>query len=85
MPLASTQPNVNPDEILAALDADTQDFLKLLLAGGAEALDPEQRRGEKLSASAPPPRAVRPRHRQDQRRARPAPRGDPNRDPQLRR
>jgi phospholipid/cholesterol/gamma-HCH transport system substrate-binding protein len=51
VPLASTQPNVNPDEILAGLDADTQDFLKLLLAGGAEALDPEQRRGEKLSGA----------------------------------
>ncbi|MGH2983007.1 MAG: MlaD family protein, partial [Solirubrobacterales bacterium] len=48
VPLASTQPSVNPDEILAGLDADTQGFLKLLLAGGAEALDPEQRRGEKL-------------------------------------
>ncbi len=48
VPLSSTQPNVNPDEILAGLDADTQGFLKLLLAGGAEALDPEQRRGEKL-------------------------------------
>jgi phospholipid/cholesterol/gamma-HCH transport system substrate-binding protein len=51
VPLASTQPNVNPDEILAGLDADTQDFLKLLLGGGAEALDPEQRRGEKLSGA----------------------------------
>jgi phospholipid/cholesterol/gamma-HCH transport system substrate-binding protein len=51
VPLASTQPNVNPDEILASLDADTQGFLKLLLAGGAEALDPEQRRGEKLSGA----------------------------------
>ncbi len=51
VPLASTQPNVNPDEILAGLDADTQDFLKLLLSGGGEALDPEQRRGEKLSGA----------------------------------
>jgi phospholipid/cholesterol/gamma-HCH transport system substrate-binding protein len=51
VPLASTQPNVNPDEILASLDADTQGFLKLLLAGGAEALDPEQNRGEKLSGA----------------------------------
>jgi phospholipid/cholesterol/gamma-HCH transport system substrate-binding protein len=48
IPLASTQPNVNPDEVLASLDADTQAFLKLLLAGGAEALDPEQGRGVKL-------------------------------------
>jgi phospholipid/cholesterol/gamma-HCH transport system substrate-binding protein len=49
VPLASTQPQVNPDEFLAALDADTQQFLKLLLANGAEALDPEQGRDVKLS------------------------------------
>lgn len=49
IPLASTQPNVNPDEVLASLDADTQAFLKLLLAGGGEALDPERDRGRKLS------------------------------------
>jgi phospholipid/cholesterol/gamma-HCH transport system substrate-binding protein len=49
IPLASTQPQVNPDEFLASLDADTQQFLKLLLANGAEALDPEQGRGVKLS------------------------------------
>jgi phospholipid/cholesterol/gamma-HCH transport system substrate-binding protein len=49
VPLASTQPQVNPDEFLATLDADTQQFLKLLLANGAEALDPEQGRDVKLS------------------------------------
>ena len=49
IPLATTQPNVNPDEFLASLDADTQAFLKLLLAGGAEASS-EQGRGRKLSA-----------------------------------
>ena len=49
VPLASTQPQVNPDEILAGLDADTQQFLKLLLANGAEALDPAQGRDVKLS------------------------------------
>jgi phospholipid/cholesterol/gamma-HCH transport system substrate-binding protein len=49
IPLANTQPNVQPDEFLASLDADTQQFLKLLLANGAEALDPEQGRGIKLS------------------------------------
>ena len=49
IPLASTQPQVNPDEILASLDADTQQFLKLLLANGAEALDPEKGRDVKLS------------------------------------
>jgi phospholipid/cholesterol/gamma-HCH transport system substrate-binding protein len=47
--LASTKPNVAPDQILAALDADTQQFLKLLLANGAEALDPAQGRDVKLS------------------------------------
>src|SRR3954451_1710798 len=49
VPLASTQPQLNPDEILAALDADTQQFLKLLLANGADALDPAQGRDVKLS------------------------------------
>ena len=49
VPLASTQPQVNPDEILASLDADTQQFLKLLQANGAEALDPAQGRDVKLS------------------------------------
>jgi phospholipid/cholesterol/gamma-HCH transport system substrate-binding protein len=47
--LASTKPQVNPDEILASLDADTQQFLKLLLANGAEALDPAKGRDIKLS------------------------------------
>jgi phospholipid/cholesterol/gamma-HCH transport system substrate-binding protein len=49
IPLASTQPQVNPDDVLAALDADTQQFLKLLLGNGAEALDPDQGRDVKLS------------------------------------
>ena len=43
------QPQVNPDEVLASLDADTQQFLKLLLANGAEALDPAKGRDVKLS------------------------------------
>lgn len=51
IPLASTLPNVNPDEFLASLDADTQGFLKLLLAGAGEGLDPEQGRGRKLSGA----------------------------------
>jgi phospholipid/cholesterol/gamma-HCH transport system substrate-binding protein len=49
VPLSSTQPQVNPDEVLASLDADTQQFLKLLLANGAEALDPAKGRDVKLS------------------------------------
>jgi phospholipid/cholesterol/gamma-HCH transport system substrate-binding protein len=49
IPLSQTLPQVNPDEFLSSLDADTQQFLKLLLANGAEALDPEQGRDVKLS------------------------------------
>ena len=49
IPLASTAPQVNPDEVLASLDADTQQFLKLLLANGATALDPATGRDVKLS------------------------------------
>src|SRR4051794_1277222 len=49
VPLASTKPQVNPDEFLATLDADTQQFLKLLLANGAEALDPAKGRDVKFS------------------------------------
>lgn len=36
--LASSLPQVNVDQILASLDGDTQAYLRLLLAGGAEAL-----------------------------------------------
>ncbi|HEU4658076.1 MAG TPA: MlaD family protein [Capillimicrobium sp.] len=39
IPVSQTAPNVNPDEILAALDADTRDYLVLLLGGAAEGLD----------------------------------------------
>jgi phospholipid/cholesterol/gamma-HCH transport system substrate-binding protein len=49
LPLAQTEPNVNPDEILATLDADTRSFLKLLLAGGAEGLG--GKRGLEFSAA----------------------------------
>jgi len=47
VPLSSTKPNVMPDQILASLDGDTQAYLTLLLAGGAEGLGG---RGEELSA-----------------------------------
>jgi phospholipid/cholesterol/gamma-HCH transport system substrate-binding protein len=48
IPVTQTEPNVQPDEILATLDADTRSYLKLLLAGGAEGLGG---RGEQLSAT----------------------------------
>jgi phospholipid/cholesterol/gamma-HCH transport system substrate-binding protein len=38
VPVDNTLPDVNPDEILAALDGDTQDYLRVLLSSGAEAL-----------------------------------------------
>ena len=47
VPNSQTAPNVNPDEVLASLDADTRAFLKLLLADGAKALGD---RGEEFSA-----------------------------------
>ncbi|MGI8462307.1 MAG: MlaD family protein [Solirubrobacterales bacterium] len=47
IPNSQTAPNVNPDEVLASLDADTRGFLRLLLADGANALSG---RGEQLSA-----------------------------------
>ena len=36
--VANTLPDVNPDEILAQLDADTRDYLRILLSSGAEGL-----------------------------------------------
>ncbi len=36
--VGSTKPEINVDQILASLDGDTQAYLRLLLAGGAEAL-----------------------------------------------
>jgi len=33
MPIASTLPDVNPDEFLSSLDTDTRDYLRLLLSG----------------------------------------------------
>ena len=38
IPISETLPDVNLDEILAGLDADTRDYLQLLVGGGGEAL-----------------------------------------------
>jgi phospholipid/cholesterol/gamma-HCH transport system substrate-binding protein len=38
IPISQTLPDVNLDEILASLDADTRDYLKMLLGDGARAL-----------------------------------------------
>ena len=47
IPLANTESNVQPDQILASLDGDTRNYLKLLIQGAGEGLGG---RGEELSA-----------------------------------
>jgi phospholipid/cholesterol/gamma-HCH transport system substrate-binding protein len=47
IPISQTLPDVNLDEILSALDADTRDFLVLLLDDGAEGLG-SQEKGREL-------------------------------------
>jgi phospholipid/cholesterol/gamma-HCH transport system substrate-binding protein len=37
IPVSNTLPDVNPDEVLASLDRDTRDYLRILLASGGEA------------------------------------------------
>jgi phospholipid/cholesterol/gamma-HCH transport system substrate-binding protein len=39
VPLRNTLPDVNPDEFLAMLDADTRDYLKLLVNGAGRGLE----------------------------------------------
>ena len=48
IPISQTLPDVNLDEILAALDVDTRDYLLLLLNDGAEGLGSE-RKGQELA------------------------------------
>ena len=37
--VANTLPDIDPDEILSALDADTRDYLKLLISGAGKGLE----------------------------------------------
>jgi phospholipid/cholesterol/gamma-HCH transport system substrate-binding protein len=46
IPVANTLPDVNPDEILAGLDADTRSYVRLLLDGAGKGLD---ERGDDLN------------------------------------
>jgi len=39
LPVASTSPDVNPDEIYGALDSDTRDYLRLLVNGAGRGLE----------------------------------------------
>jgi phospholipid/cholesterol/gamma-HCH transport system substrate-binding protein len=47
LPVASTLPDVNPDEFLAGLDTDTRDYLRLLINGAGRGLED---RGDDLGA-----------------------------------
>lgn len=38
LPVANTAPHVNPEDFLQTFDTDTQDYLRLLLSGGAQGL-----------------------------------------------
>lgn len=50
IPVANTMPDVNPDEVLASLDADTRDYLKILLSAGGQAFtDRPGHQGETVS------------------------------------
>ena len=57
IPVANTLPDVDPDEIYAALDADTRPYLKLLVSGAGKGL---RGRGEDLAATL---RRLEPVHR----------------------
>ena len=81
IPLAQTQPNVQPDQILASLDGDTRAYLQLLLQGGGEGLGGN---GRQLVVRPAPLRADGPRPREDQRRAREAAQEHPAGDHELR-
>ncbi len=50
IPVAQTLPDVNLDEILSSLDADTRDYLLLLLNDGAQGLG-SARKGRELAAA----------------------------------
>lgn len=39
IPVGNTAPDIDPDEVLAALDQDTRDYLRLLIGGAGKGLD----------------------------------------------
>ena len=69
IPINATAPDVNPDEILSVLDADTRDYLKLLINGAGKGLEG---RGNDLREVFAPARPAAPRHRRAQRAGRDA-------------
>ena len=70
IPIRATQPDVNPDEILSALDADTRDYLKLLLNGaGQRPPGPRRRSARAVRAASSRPIATSPGSTAPSRRA----------------
>ena len=72
IPISQTLPDVNLDEILAALDSDTRDYLVLLLNDGAQGLG-LRAQGPRAGAGDPAPGADREVRARDQRGPRRAP------------
>ncbi len=58
LPLADTQPNVQPDQVLASLDGDTQSFLQLLLQGASTGLQHSPKLSSGLRRFEPTARAL---------------------------
>ena len=58
IPSENTAPDIDPDEVLSALDADTRDYLKLLIASAGKGL---KGRGTGPARDLPPLRAAPPR------------------------
>ena len=67
IPVDATTPDVNPDEILSSLDADTRDYLRLLISDARPRPEGPRRRPAR---PVPPLRADAPRPRRRQRRDR---------------
>ena len=80
LPVSQTQPAVQLDEFLAGFDADTRDYLQLLVGGGRRG-PPRQRRGARRDAEALRSDGALPEA--DQPPARQARQGDRALDPQL--
>ena len=60
LPLSQTAPNVNFDEFLAGLDAETRAYLQELLAGAGERLQEQRPRVRRRRSSASSPRRATP-------------------------
>ena len=81
LPLASSQPNVQPDQIFASLDGDTRSFLQLLLQAAGKGLG---RQRPQAGGGPEALRALRARPRPHQRGSRRAPREHQAGDHELR-